>query len=61
MLIKDYWTVKEVADYLSVSKGAVYKNPDLIKHHFGGSVRIAEKNLKEYEKACQRITTKPAT
>ena len=44
-------TVKDVAQRLNVSLGAVYKaiqNGSLEHHRFGSSIRITEKQLAEY-------------
>lgn len=57
--MSEYWKVKDVAQYLNVSVGSVYKNPHLIKHEFVGGIRISEQNLREYEKAYQLTLTKP--
>lgn len=45
------FTVKEVANRLNISQGAVYKavrSGDLQHHRFGASIRISEDQLTEY-------------
>ena len=44
-------TVKEVADRLNLSEGAVYKavhNGELEHHRFGAAIRIAEEQLSAF-------------
>ncbi|GAB5441331.1 MAG: hypothetical protein Fues2KO_16800 [Fuerstiella sp.] len=45
------FTVKEVANRLNISPGAIYKavrNGELQHHRFGASIRISEEQLTEY-------------
>lgn len=53
-----FWTVEEVADYLSVSIRTVRRwiaNRRLIVHEFGNAIRISDSDFRLFLKSSRRL------